>query len=116
MPRSVPEWADVSEWEIHKAVVNRLRYRRDLFAWHTPNGGYRGTIEAMQFKRAGVVPGVSDLIVLRSGLPPLAWELKAKKGKLSTSQERFLENVHGYGWTTMVTYGMDEAMTALEEI
>jgi hypothetical protein len=67
--------SDCSEWEIHKAVVSRLLYRRDLLAWHTPNGGYRGTIAAMQFKRAGVLPGVSDLIVLRDAKPPLAWEL-----------------------------------------
>ncbi len=107
---------DSSEWEIHKAVVSRLQYRRDLLAWHTPNGGYRGTIEAMQFKRAGVVPGVSDLIVLQKDQPPLAWELKAAKGKLSMSQKRYLKDVANYGWNTLVTYGMDEAMKALEEI
>jgi hypothetical protein len=107
---------EFSEWEIHKAVVSRLLYRRDLLAWHTPNGGYRGTIAAMQFKRAGVLPGVSDLIVLREDKPPLAWELKADKGKLSSSQENYLENVKSYGWQTLVTYGMDEAMKALDEI
>ncbi len=106
----------MSEWDIHKAVVNRLRYRRDILAWHTPNGGYRSQIAAMQFKRAGVMPGVSDLIVLRREKPPLAWELKDDKGKLSKSQEDFHEGVQEYGWDVLVTYGMKEAMNALESI
>ena len=84
--------------------------------WHTPNGGYRDAISAMQFKRAGVLPGVSDIILLRADKPPLAWELKASKGKLSHSQEIFLKNVEGYGWETLVTFGMEEAVKALDEI
>ena len=105
---------DVSEWEIHKTVVNRLRYMPHVMHWHTPNGGYRGTLEAVQFQRAGVVPGVSDLIVLRPGKPPLAWELKRDRGKLSTTQEKWLKQVEEYGWETLVTYGLDEALDAVE--
>ena len=107
---------DASEWEIHKTVVNRLRYMPHVMHWHTPNGGYRGTIAAVQFQRAGVVPGVADLIVLRRNKPPLAWELKRDRGKLSTSQEKWLKRVEGYGWETLVTYGLDEAMDAVEAL
>ncbi len=117
--------ADVSEWDIQKAVKNRLSYM-DVHFWHTPNGAYSNPISGMQSKRAGVLPGVADMIVQQKTEPcpccgrrgrTYAWELKTIKGKLSTSQERFLSNVVEYGdWGTFVTYGMGEAMKLLEEI
>lgn len=109
--------ADFSEWDIHKVVAQRLRYMRHVqLAWHTANGAHMHPATAKQMQRAGVVPGIPDFIILRRGHPPIGLELKSTTGKLSQAQKTVLAELDAQGWKTYVTYGMDEAMMALEEI
>ncbi len=60
-----------------------------LFA--VPNGGFRNPIEAANLKKQGVIPGVSDLILLvpNNSYNSLCIELKTDKGKQSTLQKEW---------------------------
>lgn len=57
----------------------------NAFWFHPANGGTRNIIEAVQFKRRGVKPGVPDLIFIYGG-KVTAIELKSDKGQLSENQ------------------------------
>lgn len=107
----------LSESEIHKAVVNQLRYRgvEGLTFWHTPNGAYHGRRpwEGAEMKRNGVLPGVSDLILVREGKCH-ALELKREDGKPTKAQERFLKEMAHNGWETGLAYGLDDAIELLQ--
>ena len=79
------------EAQIQRACVKwfRLqypRYKNMLFS--VPNGGCRNSIEAKLMKAEGVVPGVSDLILLvsRNGYSSLCLEAKTEEGKQSENQ------------------------------
>lgn len=56
---------------------------------HSPNGGYRNSIEAAKFKRMGTRAGFPDLILLlkSKGFAYLAIELKTEKGRQSENQK-----------------------------
>src|SRR5690348_12258473 len=57
----------------------------EIFWFHCPNGGKRNVIEAVQFQRRGVKPGIPDLLfVYRGNLTGI--ELKSDKGTLSDKQ------------------------------
>jgi hypothetical protein len=84
-----------------------------LVWFHVPNGGKRGLAEAARFKRMGVRPGVSDLILFHRGCL-YALELKAGKGKPTDLQEQFMEDVRKAGGRAVWAAGMDEAMYTLQ--
>lgn len=73
----------------------KLRYR--LFA--VPNGGRRDATTAAKLKAEGVVPGVADLILLRSNhdYGALLIEMKTAKGRQSTSQKAWQNEVCSCG-------------------
>ena len=100
---------------IQKAVVDHLNIRGvDGLVWfHVPNGGARSKIEAARFKRMGVRPGVSDLILYHD-CTLYALELKAGKNKPTKAQEAFIDAVNGQGGNAAVATGLDEAIEKLE--
>lgn len=57
-----------------------------------PNGGSRNVVEAKNLKATGLMPGVSDLIVLIDN-KVLFIELKTKKGIQSEKQKEFENKV-----------------------
>lgn len=67
-----------SELAIHCAIVQLLNVtkRPGVKFWHTPNGEKRDMATAMKLKRMGVLPGVSDLIIM-DGRCMYAMEVKA---------------------------------------
>jgi hypothetical protein len=107
----------MTEADIHQALVNQLRYRAvdTLTFWHTPNGAYHGSRpwEGARQKRYGVLPGVSDLIMVNEG-KCYALELKADEGKPTKAQLKFLEKMAENGWQTAITHGLDAAIAKLE--
>lgn len=106
----------MTEDEIHRAVVNQLRYRgvEGLTFWHTPNGAYHAKPwQGAQMKRNGVLPGVSDLIMVHDK-KCYALELKREDGTATKAQRRFLDEMAANGWETGLAYGLDDAMTLLE--
>lgn len=98
-PRSAKAAAPVmGETEFHLQAADLLR--RGIppeagFFFHVPNQGKRSVQTGALFKGMGMVPGMTDLVlVARPTLDPADMtstvgflELKAGKGKLSTDQE-----------------------------
>lgn len=77
-----------------------------------PNGGSRNLIEAIKFKRCGVMPGVPDICVpIPSGsYHGLYLELKrVKGGKVSDNQKYWLEFLREKAYYAEVAAGFDEA-------
>ncbi len=103
------------EETIQRAVFQHIAARAmpGVFAWHTPNGGKRNLVEAIKLKRMGTLAGVPDVLILMGGRL-YALELKAPKGRLTPAQERVLERMKVCGATVATTYGLDEALVALE--
>ncbi|WP_041793625.1 VRR-NUC domain-containing protein [Pararhodospirillum photometricum] len=73
------------------SVVNTLRLCPDLRVVAVPNGGKRGVLEAARMRRAGVLAGVSDLLVFWAPGRVALIELKAP-GKV-TGQARPLRSL-----------------------
>src|SRR5258705_12269446 len=99
------------EDDIQAAVCRHLRLRaRPGVVWfHVPNGGCRNAREAARLKGMGVLPGVSDLILIRAG-KVFCLELKAPKGRASEAQLIFQSAVNSAGGYTCTTYGIDHAL------
>jgi len=81
-----------------------------LFA--IPNGGGRNISEAVRLKYEGVVPGVSDLILLvpNSKMQILCIEMKAGKGRQTEDQKQFQTSVENTGNKYVVCRSLDEFM------
>ena len=100
------------EWAmIYKGIYPEL----DLL-FHIPNGGKRNVIEATRFKAMGVKPGVPDLFlpVPKHGKHGLFIELKAKGGKLSENQKKWLDRLNGMGYCADACVGWENAKDLIE--
>lgn len=86
-----------------------------LFA--IPNGGSRNVIEAKNLKRQGVVPGVSDLILLigNKDYNSLCIEFKTDKGKQSDDQREFERKTVVYGNKYVICRDIVRFMTEINE-
>jgi hypothetical protein len=100
---------------IQIAVADHLRARShpDVLWWHTPNGGRRRMLEAVRFKKFGVLPGVSDIIAVHNG-EIFGLELKAINGRPTESQLKFQSDLARAGGFGMVAHGLDQAIAGLE--
>jgi hypothetical protein len=87
--------------------------RKLLFA--VPNGGTRHAREAMSLKASGVVSGVPDMICVYGGRP-VAFELKAEKGRLSEDQREVLQKWSDHGITVHVIKTVEEFQTIIKTI
>jgi hypothetical protein len=90
-----------------------LRGRPGLVYFAVPNGGSRDIREAVHLRRAGVLPGVSDIVLLYEGRAYFL-ELKSDNGRLSEHQHAFLASVNEAGGYSCAAYGLDEAVRCLE--
>lgn len=112
---------NVSEREIHKAVIEEVNHRAiDDPVWgllfHPANGELRHPGVAGILKAMGVRPGTPDLIfpVPRRGFHGMALELKRKGGKLSDYQREWLKALANQGWHTEIAYSYEEAIKMLD--
>lgn len=90
------------EHQTQVACVNWFRYaypglRGRLFA--VPNGGRRDAVTGAKLKAEGVIPGVADLILLKSNrfYGALLVEMKTAKGRQSQSQRVWQADVSQHG-------------------
>src|SRR5262249_6832631 len=97
------------EAQLQKAVLEHLAWRGvpGLFAFHPANGGWRSPIEAKILKGLGVVPGVTDIIVIHGG-HCYALELKTESGRLTPIQIETQERMRAAGATVATATGLDE--------
>ena len=105
------------EDNLQKAVIRylRLQYPDKLF-FHVPNGGKRNLLEAAKFKAMGVLPGVSDILIMEPNnyYGGLCIELKVDKNKPTLSQMSFLKKAEQRGWLTAVCYTLNDAMDKID--
>jgi hypothetical protein len=88
---------DILQAEIYKWFHNTHCAGKNNIIFSVPNGGTRNTKEAMKLKATGLMPGVSDLIIL---LPSkcLFIEVKTSTGKQSDAQKVFSSKVTSLGF------------------
>lgn len=104
-----------AEDQIHNAVCDQLRQRAhgDVLWWHTPNEGKRRPRQGRMLKRMGMLPGVSDFILIHGG-EVFALEIKAPKKNATETQLEFLSRIRMAGGHGVVAQGLDEAIACLE--
>lgn len=107
------------EHQKQKSMVDwfRLKYpsmRHNLFA--VPNGGRRDASSGRRLKEEGVLPGVADLILLKSNrfYGALLIEVKTDKGKQSEYQKGWEEKITADGFKYVVVRSLDEFITVVE--
>ena len=104
---------DDEEHRIQCACVNWFRlqdpdHASALFA--VPNGGRRDRVSGAKLKAEGVLPGVSDLILLvpRDWCHGLLIEMKTAKGKQSPAQKEWQHDMERRGYRYIVCHSFDE--------
>lgn len=109
MKRQRPEQA------IQRAVVGHLRARaRPGVVWfHVPNERKQSPRQGAEFKRQGVLAGVSDLILLYDG-KAFALELKAGKNGPTVAQGAFIDAFNNSGGYAAWASGVDAAVKVLQ--
>lgn len=90
-------------------------WRGLLFA--VPNGGRRDGITGKKLKDEGVVPGVSDLLLLYpSGkYHALCVEMKTPKGRQSEVQKAWQRSVERAGYKYALCRSLDDFITTIEK-
>ena len=104
---------DDEEHRIQCACVNwfRLQYPTHATAlFAVPNGGRRDRVSGAKLKAEGVLPGVSDLILLlpRGKHHGLLIEMKTESGKQSQAQRDWQRDMVHRGYKYMVIRSIDE--------
>lgn len=101
------------EHRIQSACVKwfRLKYpkmRHNLFA--VPNGGRRDYITGGKLKEEGVLPGVADLILLKSNryYGGLLVEMKTKTGTQKFSQSEWEKKITKDGYKYIICRSLEE--------
>ena len=104
------------EQAIQKNLVKSLPFilPRGAFMFAVPNGGKRVGKEGAILAGQGVVPGVTDLIILWDGRA-FGLEVKAPKGSLSDSQKHAQEAMRRAGTPVGTVHSLPEAIAFLRE-
>lgn len=92
--------AEEREFQIECMSALRLReaQRRDIMAFHVPNGG--GAVSWQQgkdLKQQGVRAGAPDIVVFLAGARAVCFELKTPQGKFSPQQFEISTGLWGLG-------------------
>ena len=111
---------DDEEHRIQCACVNwfRLQYPTHASAlFAVPNGGRRDRVSGANLKAEGVLPGVSDLILLvaRGGCHALLIEMKTSKGKQSPAQKVWQREMESRGYRYVVCHSFDEFREVIDD-
>ena len=110
---------------MHKQVAKYLDLT-GLLWFHPPNGGFRRKIDAVNLKLMGVKPGVPDIMIVSPvkihehwagelWRPGVAIELKAQKGRLSSAQRSWRENLEKEGWVYEICRSIPDVISVIEE-
>lgn len=113
------------ERELHVALVKYLRDLQEASStkgflfFHVKNdlATVRGDKRAIHWLKAqGVLSGVPDFEFLLPNGKIKFLEIKAKKGKLSDNQKKFISDSEVLGHEVIVAYGWDEILDAVDAI
>lgn len=97
-------------WYNNNFCLKKHEPRHIIFS--VPNGGSRNVIEAKKMKATGLLPGVSDLIIIRPD-KVLFIELKIEKGVQSESQKEFESRIKNLGYEYHLVSSLDEFKSSL---
>jgi hypothetical protein len=118
-PRSKPRPSGYpSEAAEQMRLVKWLSERGYLFT-ATANGADMSPAQRMKMGRTGVSPGVPDILIFENdrGYKGIAIELKrARGGKATSEQERWLQALSDRGWIAFVANGAEEAIVKLQQV
>lgn len=90
----------------------------DVLSFHCPNGGARTVTEGAIFKQMGVRAGMPDIMMIWKGGQYTEYgaiELKAGKGKTSSSQDSMLSKMSGLGVKCAVCYSREDVIKYVKE-
>lgn len=112
-----------SSYKEHQLQCSEVRYIRGVHPELVrvfvcvPNGQKRTALQTQWLKEEGMVPGVSDMVLLRPNSKHgyLCIENKTDKGKQSPEQVLFQESVEKNGGKYIVIRSLDEFMKAIEQ-
>jgi len=83
--------------------------------FHVPNGGARAGKEGKKLKLVGVVPGVSDLILLYNS-KPYCFELKNDYGRQSINQREWEKKVNKQNINYRIITSLKEFQFVIKKI
>lgn len=112
-----------SSYDEHNLQAAEVRYIRGVHPdlsgvfFAVPNGGKRTAKQTAWLKEEGLLPGVSDMILLRSNSLHgyLCVENKTEKGKQSEEQVLFQDAVERNGGKYVIVRSLDEFMKTIEQ-
>lgn len=107
----------MSELALHFQVWKLITAykRRDVLAWHTPNGEKRDKRTAARLKAMGVIPGVADFALIVKGKTHFL-ELKDVKGSQRVEQRIFECDAEAAGASYFLARSLREAIEVLNQI
>ena len=101
-----------------RQLIQWTRTRPELqFLFHIPNESVGGQGWVIRNRQLGVKKGVPDLFypVPSCGYHGLFIEMKAKGGRVSPEQERWIQALNNFGYLAVVCYGWKEAVDCIEK-
>lgn len=111
-PTETQEQIALLDW----AAVMQGRYKELALLFHIPNEGKRSYRVGVELRRMGLKRGVPDLFlpVARGGYYGLFIEMKSAKGRPTTEQRRWVQELQAQGYTAIVAHGWQEAAEYIE--
>ena len=105
------EEADIQS-EFFKVVPTFFPTLPDKLLFAVPNGGSRNKLEAINLKRQGLKPGISDVILLipKKGFSSLCMEFKTSTGDQSDDQKEFQRQVEMCGGKYVIVRSVQKAI------
>ena len=104
-----------AEYDLHKNVVEWLRWQKPDCVWFHPyNGASMSKATAGKGKALGVLPGVADLVFVLPGGKVGFIELKVLEEGLSDNQKAFRDAVLGLGAFYLVALSIEDVQTFLK--
>jgi hypothetical protein len=106
------------ESNLQQSCVTWFRLQYPKLSWllfAVPNGGGRRKVEAAIMRVEGVMPGVSDLLLLvpSCGFHALCIEMKTSTGRQSEAQKNWQKSVEEFGYLYVVCRSFEEFASAV---
>lgn len=111
-PTETQEQIALLDW----AAVMQGRFPELTLLFHIPNEGKRSYRVGVELRLMGLKRGVPDLFlpVARGGYYGLFVEMKSAKGRPTTEQRRWVQELQAQGYAAIVAYGWQEAAEYIE--
>ena len=113
----VPFFVMTEEQLIQVEVMQHIADRYpDVLAFHVANERKSSKQQGAMLKRMGVLKGVSDIIIMepRGGYHGAVIELKAKKGRPSSEQVKFISRAKERGYFGGFTVGARQSIRLVD--